>query len=119
MGYELYLQKRRISVSSRRYKPTGKHRHSLHYCRLSLVNLYGFEFESTRRFQFSFTNFSLVYRSAFAQIFPRSQLMRESKTSTCIGLFIHAQIGVFCGAFLNVSLLNYLINNRVSKRISE
>jgi hypothetical protein len=29
MGYESYLRKRRISVSSRRYKPTGKHRHSL------------------------------------------------------------------------------------------
>jgi hypothetical protein len=29
MGYESYLRKRRISVSSRRYKPTEKHRHSL------------------------------------------------------------------------------------------
>jgi hypothetical protein len=29
MGYESYLRKRRISVSSRRYKPTGKHPHSL------------------------------------------------------------------------------------------
>jgi hypothetical protein len=29
MGYESYLRKRRISVSSRRYKPTGKDRHSL------------------------------------------------------------------------------------------
>jgi hypothetical protein len=35
MGYESYL--RRILVSSRRYKPTGKHRHSLP---LSLVYLY-------------------------------------------------------------------------------
>jgi hypothetical protein len=31
MGYESYLRKRRISVSSRRYKPTAKHRHSLVY----------------------------------------------------------------------------------------
>jgi hypothetical protein len=31
--------KRRISVSSRRYKPTGKHSHSLLYCRFSLVYL--------------------------------------------------------------------------------
>jgi hypothetical protein len=31
-----------------------------------------FEFESSRRFQFSFTDFSLVYRSASAQILPRS-----------------------------------------------
>jgi hypothetical protein len=29
MGYESYLRKRRISVSSRRYKSTGKHRHLL------------------------------------------------------------------------------------------
>jgi hypothetical protein len=29
MGYESYLRKRRISVSSRRYKLIGKHRHSL------------------------------------------------------------------------------------------
>jgi hypothetical protein len=28
-GYESYLRKPGISVSSRRYKPTGKHRHSL------------------------------------------------------------------------------------------
>jgi hypothetical protein len=39
-----------------------------------------FKFESSRRFQFSFTDFSLVYRSAFAQIFSRSQPMRESNT---------------------------------------
>jgi hypothetical protein len=31
-----------------------------------------------RRFQFSFTDVSVVYRSAFTQIFPRSQPMRES-----------------------------------------
>jgi hypothetical protein len=29
MGYESYLRKRGISVLSRRYKPTGKHRHLL------------------------------------------------------------------------------------------
>jgi hypothetical protein len=74
MGYESYLPKQRISVSSRRYKPTRKHR-------LSLVYLYVFEFESNRCFQFSFTDFSLVYRPGFAQIFTRSQPMRESKTS--------------------------------------
>jgi hypothetical protein len=28
-GCESYLRKRRISVSSKRYKPTGNHRHSL------------------------------------------------------------------------------------------
>jgi hypothetical protein len=37
--------------------------------------------KSSRRFQFSFTDISLVYRSAVAQIFPRSQSMRESNTS--------------------------------------
>jgi hypothetical protein len=37
---------------------------------------------SSRRFQFSFTDFALVYRSAFAQIFPRSQSLRKSNTST-------------------------------------
>jgi hypothetical protein len=49
---------------------------------LSLVYLYVFEFEGSQRFQFSFTDFSLVYCSAFAQIFPRSQPMRESNTFT-------------------------------------
>jgi TRAP-type mannitol/chloroaromatic compound transport system permease small subunit len=34
----------------------------------NIVIRYIFEFESNRRFQFSFKNFSLVYRSAFAQI---------------------------------------------------
>jgi hypothetical protein len=41
-----------------------------------LVYLYVFEFESSRRFQFSFTDLSLAYRSAFAQIFPRPQPMK-------------------------------------------
>jgi hypothetical protein len=59
MGYESYLRLL-----------------SLVYC------MYIFEFESNRRFQFSFTDFSLVYRSAFAQIFARSQPTRESNTST-------------------------------------
>jgi DnaJ-class molecular chaperone len=36
------------------------------------------------RFQFSFTDFSPVYRSAFAQMFPRSQPMRESNTSNTV-----------------------------------
>jgi hypothetical protein len=42
------------------------------------------KFESSRRFQFSFTDFSLVYRSVFAQIFSRSQAMRKSNTSTLV-----------------------------------
>jgi hypothetical protein len=33
---------------------------------------------------FSFTDFSRVYRSAFGQIFPRSQPMRESNISNYI-----------------------------------
>jgi hypothetical protein len=43
MGYESYLRKRRISVSSS-YKPTGKHRHLLRQCRLSrkVVDVFGF-----------------------------------------------------------------------------
>jgi hypothetical protein len=36
---------------------------------------------SSRCFQFSLTDFSLVCRPAFALIFPRSQPMRESNTS--------------------------------------
>jgi hypothetical protein len=48
MGYESYLRKQQ------QYR--------------SQVGTYVFEFESSRRFQFSFTDFSLVYRSAFAQI---------------------------------------------------
>jgi hypothetical protein len=59
MGYESYLRKRQISISNRCYKPTGKHRHSFSFS----VFIY---------------RFSLVYRSAFAHIFPRSQPMRES-----------------------------------------
>jgi hypothetical protein len=46
----------------------------------SSVCLYYFKFESSRRFQFSFTDFLLIYCSAFVQIFPRSQPMRESNT---------------------------------------
>jgi hypothetical protein len=38
VGYKSYLCKRRISVSSRRYKPTEKHCHSLRWCRLSLAH---------------------------------------------------------------------------------
>jgi hypothetical protein len=37
--------------------------------------------ESSRRLQFSFTDFSLVYFCPFAQIFPRSQPMRASNTN--------------------------------------
>jgi hypothetical protein len=48
------------------------------------VCMYVFEFESSRRFQFSFTDFSLVYRSAFVQIFPRSQPMRKSNISILV-----------------------------------
>jgi hypothetical protein len=59
MGFESYLCKRQISVSSGRYKPTGKHRHSLRQVRLSLV---------------------------CAQIFPRSQPMREYNTIRAIFL---------------------------------
>jgi hypothetical protein len=53
MGFESYL------LSSGRYKPTGKHRHSLRQVRLSLV---------------------------CAQIFPRSQPMREYNTVRAIFL---------------------------------
>jgi hypothetical protein len=49
---------------------------------LSSVCYFLFEFESCRRFQFSFTGFSLVYRFAFAQIFSRSEPISESNTST-------------------------------------
>jgi hypothetical protein len=44
--------------------------------------MYVFEFESSQHFQFLFTDFSLVYLSAFAGIFPRSQPIRASNTST-------------------------------------
>jgi hypothetical protein len=37
---------------------------------LSSICMYLFEFESSRRFQFLFTDFSMIYRSAFGQIFP-------------------------------------------------
>jgi hypothetical protein len=50
---------------------------------VSVVSLSSICIQSTRRFQFSFTDFSLLYRSAFAHIFPRSQPMREFNTSTC------------------------------------
>jgi hypothetical protein len=47
-----------------------------------VIRMLAFEFENSRHFQFSFTDFSLVYRSAFAQIFSRSQPMKEFITST-------------------------------------
>jgi hypothetical protein len=37
-------------------------------------------------FMFSFTDFLLVYRTAFAHIFPRSQPMRESNTDSLFSL---------------------------------
>jgi hypothetical protein len=46
---------------------------------VNVVSLSSICVQGSRRFQFSFTDFSLVYDSAFAQIFPRSQAMRESK----------------------------------------
>jgi hypothetical protein len=49
---------------------------------LSLLS-FVFEFETSRRFQFSFTDFSLVYRPS-SQIFPRSQPMRESTPLTSL-----------------------------------
>jgi hypothetical protein len=44
MDYESYPRKRRISVSSRRYKPTGKHRHLLRQCGFSrnVVDVFSF-----------------------------------------------------------------------------
>jgi hypothetical protein len=53
----------------------------IRYVSVSLSLSRQFTCERSRRFQFSFTDFSLVYRSAFAQIFPRSQSMRGSNTS--------------------------------------
>jgi hypothetical protein len=50
----------------------------------SVISLSSICIQSSRRFRFSFTDFSLVYRSAFAQIFPRSHPMRESNTSNKI-----------------------------------
>jgi hypothetical protein len=49
---------------------------------VSVVSLSSIYMQSSRRFQFSFTAFSMVYRSAFAQIFSRSQAMRKSTTFT-------------------------------------
>jgi hypothetical protein len=49
---------------------------------VSSICIYVFEFESSQHFQFLFTDFSLVYLSAFAGIFPRSQPIRASNTST-------------------------------------
>jgi hypothetical protein len=72
MGYESYLRKRRISVTSRRYKPTRKHRHSLGSS-LSLSRLCSGRFYKV-----------FIGISAFAQIFPRSQAMRESNTSAIL-----------------------------------
>jgi hypothetical protein len=57
-----------------------------------LTRLFVFEFESSRRFQLSFTDFSLVYRSAFAQIFPRSQPTREFTYTSSKNSFIHIDL---------------------------
>jgi hypothetical protein len=45
MGYESYLRKRRISVSSRRYKPTGKHRHPLRLFACKVVDVFSFHLQ--------------------------------------------------------------------------
>jgi hypothetical protein len=62
MGYESYLRKRGISFSNRLYKPTGKYGKTWSFVTLvlSLSRLFVFEFESSRRFQFPFTDFSLI-----------------------------------------------------------
>jgi hypothetical protein len=45
--------------------------------------------ESNEVFSFHLgTDFLLVYRSAFAQIFPRSQPMRQSNTSNHLNLYV-------------------------------
>jgi hypothetical protein len=51
----------------------------IHY--VIFVSLSSICIESSRCFQFSFTDFSLVYCCPFAQIFPRSQPMRASNTA--------------------------------------
>jgi hypothetical protein len=81
MDYESH----RILVSSKRGATNRPENIVIRYVSfVSLVYLYViFEFESSRRFQFSFRDFPLVYRSAFAQIFPRLKPMRESNTCTC------------------------------------
>jgi hypothetical protein len=79
MGYESYLRKRRYrSQVGATNQPENI---VIRYVSSSFSCFFVFEFESSRRFQLSCTYFSLIYRSAFAQIFPRSQPMRESNTS--------------------------------------
>jgi hypothetical protein len=92
---------------------------------LSLIYLYLFEFESSRCFQFSLTDFSLVYRFAFAQIFPRSQPMRKSNTSTHVHIFDSqtlqlvqiffllsckktSQVGNFAGVYIRIIDFQYM-----------
>jgi hypothetical protein len=63
--------------------------HFCYYTSLALLSSFLFSllssifilFSHSSFLQFSFTDFSLVYCSAFAQIFPRSQPTRESNTS--------------------------------------
>jgi hypothetical protein len=76
---------------------------------ISVVSLSPICMESSRRFQFSFTNFSLVYGSAFAQIFPRSQPTRQSNTCICIRflskhIFISLLVELMKEFFLFVTL---------------
>jgi hypothetical protein len=59
---------------------------------VSVVSLFVYLHVKWSTFQFSFTDFSLVYRSAFAQIFPRSQPMTKSTTSIVIPSdYVHVQ----------------------------
>jgi hypothetical protein len=77
MGYESYL---RNDEYRSQVGPTNRPENIvIRY--VSFVFLLFARKVSSQNFQFSFTDFSLVYRSAFVQIFPRSQPIRESNTS--------------------------------------
>jgi hypothetical protein len=78
MGYESYQRQRRILVSSRTFVTLVSSLSRLFACKV--VDVFSFHLP---------THFSLVCHSAFAQIFQRSQPMRQSNTNT----YIHAYIG--------------------------
>jgi hypothetical protein len=86
MGYESCANDEYRSQVGATNRPENIVSHYVSFVSSICIYLLVFESESVNVFSFHlFTDFSQVYFSAFAQIFPRSQ--RESNTSNIIFIF--------------------------------
>jgi hypothetical protein len=70
MDFEPYLRKQQISVSSGRYKPTEKHRHSLRLFARKVVDVFSFHL----RF---FTGLSLRLRADISKVTVHERIQQQ------------------------------------------